>query len=330
MADKPPVLPRASASVPEPEVATTTTKPDEKAEGAGATESRGDTDAIAALINAFKDNVKVVQDKLKTNLGSVGKRNRKKRKEFYKLAEAEEEALKQALEKELEPLGINVADVLPTDPSKEGASDAAKTAEPAKKKKSKAQRRREKRQAEEKLRAQQIKEATERAASIESAKDREIRLLTEKIAPHKHRIHEVSADGHCLFRAIAHFLIDESNGKISVTYKQLRERAAAHMRRCSGNFSPFFSVDSLPAGLDVKPTNFAEYVDALESTAMWGGEMELRALSNEFARPIEVFKADSATLQMCGDKFSHAKPIRISFHRHYYTLGEHYNSVVPC
>ena len=49
----------------------------------------------------------------------------------------------------------------------------------------------EKRKAEEKLRAQQIKEATERAASIESVKDREIRLLTEKIAPHKHRIHEV-------------------------------------------------------------------------------------------------------------------------------------------
>ena len=40
-------------------------------------------------------------------------------------------------------------------------------------------------------RAQQIKEATERAASVESAKDREIRLLTEKIAPYKHRIHEV-------------------------------------------------------------------------------------------------------------------------------------------
>ena len=34
--------------------------------------------------------------------------------------------------------------------------------------------------------------------------------------------------------------------------------------------------------------NFAEYLDALESTAMWGGEMELRALSNEFTRPIEV------------------------------------------
>ena len=36
------------------------------------------------------------------------------------------------------------------------------------------------------------------------------------------------------------------------------------------------------------PENFSEYVDTLESTAMWGGEMELRALSNEFERPIEV------------------------------------------
>lgn len=283
-------------------------------------------DVVASLLHTFKENMQLVQDKLKTNLGSVGKKNRKKKKEFYKLAEVEEETLKQTLAKELEPLGVNLADVLP---GKDEVSDAAAAAAPQKKKKSKAQRRREKRRAEEKLRAQRIAEATRHAASTESAKDREIRLLEAKLAPLKHRIHEVPADGHCLFRALAHFLVDESKGRIPLTHQQLRQKAAAHMRRCSENFSPFFSVDSLPAGLDAKPKNFAEYLDALESTAMWGGEMELRALSNEFTRPIEVFKADNANLQMCRDKFPSAKPIRISFHRHYYTLGEHYNSVVP-
>ena len=49
----------------------------------------------------------------------------------------------------------------------------------------------EKRRAEEKLRAQRIAEATRHAASTESAKDREIRLLEAKLAPLKHRIHEV-------------------------------------------------------------------------------------------------------------------------------------------
>ena len=124
----------------------------------------------------------------------------------------EEETLKQTLAKELEPLGVNLADVLP---GKDEVSDAAAAAAPQKKKKSKAQRRRvrsifcktlltelplfqtngdvqqEKRRAEEKLRAQRIAEATRHAASAESAKDREIRLLEAKLAPLKHRIHEV-------------------------------------------------------------------------------------------------------------------------------------------
>ena len=61
MAEKPPVLPPASASVPEVAPTTTiTTNSGGEAEGASTTESR-DADTIAALINAFKDNVKVCE-----------------------------------------------------------------------------------------------------------------------------------------------------------------------------------------------------------------------------------------------------------------------------
>ena len=50
--------------------------------------------------------------------------------------------MKQTLEKELEPLGVNIADILPTSSGKEDAPEVPKAAESIKKKKSKALRRR--------------------------------------------------------------------------------------------------------------------------------------------------------------------------------------------
>ena len=80
-------------------------------------------------------------------------------------------------------------------------------------------------------------------------------------------------------------------------------------------------------------------VEALEATAMWGGQLEVRALSCALGVPIDVYTADAPCLRMgcesaCDEghaaaaAWAAARPIRISFHRKYFTLGEHYNAVV--
>lgn len=63
---------------------------------------------------------------------------------------------------------------------------------------------------------------------------------------------------------------------------------------------------------------------------MWGGEIELRALSNALNVPIIVYCADApeVILKPSGSEIDSSEPIvRLTFHRHYFGLGEHYNAV---
>ena len=78
---------------------------------------------------------------------------------------------------------------------------------------------------------------------------------------------------------------------------------------------------------------------------MYSIPVQVRALSEGLKCPIVVFSAEGAPLTMgaeyavangvegeqddddkCWDK---KKALLLSFHRHYYALGEHYNSVTP-
>ena len=70
----------------------------------------------------------------------------------------------------------------------------------------------------------------------------------------------------------------------------------------------------------------------------WGGEVELRCLCNILGVDIHVYSADAPVLRMCPDGVGEAESrveggdgmvLRVSFHKHFYALGEHYNSVVP-
>ena len=91
------------------------------------------------------------------------------------------------------------------------------------------------------------------------------------------------------------------------------------------------------------PATFEEYVRNVRSTSTWGGQLELRALSEGLKCPIVVFSAEGPPLKM-GAEYSQVeaeggsddvegwdknKALLLSYHRHYYALGEHYNSVVP-
>lgn len=102
-------------------------------------------------------------------------------------------------------------------------------------------------------------------------------------------------------------------------------------------------------------TSFEQYASRVRNSADWGGHLgkhilpkfgicspflkvtnalirpiELRALSRALKRPIHVYSVQSGgkPLEIHDDSTSEENPIRLSYHLHYYALGEHYNQVV--
>lgn len=114
------------------------------------------------------------------------------------------------------------------------------------------------------------------------------------------------------------------------------------MRSHADEYAPFVETE------DGDASCFESYCDEVESTAAWGGQLELRALAHVLRRPIAVFAAGTPPLTM-GEEYarrarggeagggggaeggggSDAKLLRVAFLQHAYGLGEHYNSVMP-
>jgi len=92
------------------------------------------------------------------------------------------------------------------------------------------------------------------------------------------------------------------------------------LRAHADDFSPFL-------GLEAGSPEFLEYCAKVESVAgaEWGGQVELRALAACLERQIHVYDS-TAPLLVMGEEFT-GPPLKVTYHRHYYSLGEHYNSV---
>ena len=78
-------------------------------------------------------------------------------------------------------------------------------------------------------------------------------------------------------------------------------------------------------------TSFDEYLGKVRNSAEWGGHLELRALGIALGRPILVYSVQSGAKPLAIHEIeegSDTEPILLSYHLHYYALGEHYNQVV--
>lgn len=58
---------------------------------------------------------------------------------------------------------------------------------------------------------------------------------------------------------------------------------------------------------------------------MWAGQFEIQALAQSLQRPIHIIQVGSPVL-ILGEEFDQP-PLLISYHKHAYALGEHYNSL---
>jgi len=189
----------------------------------------------------------------------------------------------------------------------EETSDASQ----AEKKRQKSQRKKSRQKEAEKQRELQIEE--ENANAGPSLKDLEQKRMDELyLAPRGLRIIDISADGHCLYRAVAYQLGGEND------FWKVRGLCADELKSSESEFSPFAEFED----------SYDNYVDRVRSSAEWGGQLELQCLAKALKRQIIVYCAESSPLEIGSIVDNDQDPIRLSYHKHYYALGEHYNAVV--
>lgn len=113
---------------------------------------------------------------------------------------------------------------------------------------SKAMKRKQQRQQEEAEREARIE--AELAVVGETARQREENTILEQLAPRGLAIHDIPADGHCLYRALEHQLRLRAGEPSSVaepptsetpSYVELRRLAATYMREHGDEFRPFIT-----------------------------------------------------------------------------------------
>lgn len=195
----------------------------------------------------------------------------------------------------------------------------------------KAARRREKKAKEEAARDQRIEEEQ---ANLVTDRMLEDEKLEKKLKPLGLTIREIKPDGHCLYRAIENQLSLHSKGTTQYNHQELRQMAAKYMRDHAADFLPFFLSEGKAESGPDPSESFEKYCEEMESTAAWGGQLELGALTHCLKKHIMVYSGSFPDVEM-GKEYSKKSEsgsdpsIRLSYHRHAYGLGEHYNSVIP-
>ncbi|KAF8654204.1 hypothetical protein AX16_003730 [Volvariella volvacea WC 439] len=174
----------------------------------------------------------------------------------------------------------------------------------------------------------------EAEARLEREAREEERAIQQSCAELGLRIHQINPDGHCLYSAVGdqlalHGLIPKSSSHYAV----IRAKAAAFMQSHPDEFLPFLlNGDDPDAGL-MTLEQFRKYCNDIKDTAVWGGEPEIMALSRAYNVPIHVVQGDVPKVVIHNPPGSNTeninRPLRISYHRKLYGLGEHYNSLRP-
>lgn len=243
---------------------------------------------------------------------SSGKKDKKKLQD--EITQMENDMVTKHAE-ELSKLSLNEPEVEVDDQTKPDEV----TAEPATQRISKAQKRRDKKEQDEKRREIELLQAEE--DNKNSARNLESRAITAILKARKLRLFAIKSDGDCLYNAIKHQL--ELAG-INQSVEGLRKIAADHIRHHQSELICYMTSSKTD---DIMSTSeFIEYCNQVESTKAWGSQIEINALSNSLKVQIEVLQA-SGSPTISGSEF---KPhLTVTYHRHFFGLGEHYNSTRP-
>jgi len=131
-------------------------------------------------------------------------------------------------------------------------------------------------------------------------------------------VYEIKPDGHCLFASIQDQLRLRHSQKVPI--QDLRDIAARYMKSHPDDFIPFLFDEATNSLRDL-----TDYTNELTTTAMWGSDMEIMALANEFDCPITVLMAGGSPITINPEGSN--PELKLAFYKHSFGLGEHYNSL---
>ncbi|CAO3658842.1 unnamed protein product [Umbelopsis vinacea] len=131
--------------------------------------------------------------------------------------------------------------------------------------------------------------------------------INELLVPMRLRVSEVAADGHCLYNAVANQLAERY--KANTNYKELRKEAAEYIRGHPDDFIPFLYKDD---GGIYTEDDLKQYCDELENTAVWGGQLEILALSKVRKVPFHIVQMGSPVLKISEDEYPSKEPIKLA------------------
>ncbi|KAJ8951796.1 hypothetical protein NQ318_019769 [Aromia moschata] len=187
---------------------------------------------------------------------------------------------------------------------------------------SRAQKRRNKKETEAKERERRILEQSEK--NKEGPRVLEINSIKQTLRSMNRKLYNIPADGNCLYLAVNHQL--QVTGRAAHSVNELRKTTAEFIRQHKDDFLPFM-YNELDESESISEEQFENYCKDIATTKLWGGQLELRALSNILTCPIKIIQANGPpTVQ--GEGFGGPELI-LTYHRHLYRLGEHYNSTMP-
>ncbi|KAL2649629.1 hypothetical protein R1flu_017757 [Riccia fluitans] len=318
--------------------------PESKTSDAGGT-ATGDGTTVketrSEMLARHQKEIKELQNKEIGMKKAASKGSKAEQKAKKKLAEEEVARLDTKLKarhvKELASLGIRVdeKEVNSIEVKVKAIAGVSLNGPSASQKPSKGQKWRDRRAQQEAEREQRIQEEQN---NIVSQRVLEEQQLEAKLGPLGYTLKEIKSDGHCLYRAVEDQIALHPE-LVQYSYQELRRLAASYMRTHPEVFMPFIGAES-PEGEkpgDTLQTKFERYCGEVETTAAWGGQLELGALSHALRKHIVVCSATLPDVEMGKEyKEDHLEgaptlnpSIRVSYHRHAFGLGEHYNSVIP-
>lgn len=266
------------------------------------------------MAQRHKREVKELQSKIAELLRSVPKKDKEKRQKLQTVVAKMEADLKQRHETERQKWETENQTQQTTAVNMVGTISNAKLMPPEtnQKKPSRAQRRRAMKAAKEKEHEERI---AQEKKSLVSNREIEYKKLQELLAKSNLTIKEITPDGNCLYNAVNDQLKRRGHA-ITYTAESLRNLTADYIQTHSEEFVPF--MDST--------VNFDEYVQRIRATTEWGGQLEIQALANALRIPIWIYSADAPIIKM-GENYKET-PLLLAYHKHAYTMGEHYNSIV--
>ncbi|XP_065092539.1 deubiquitinase OTUD6B [Ochlerotatus camptorhynchus] len=200
-------------------------------------------------------------------------------------------------------------------------ADDAESEEVEQPKVSKAQRRREKKSQDDKKRQAQIK--AEEALNKNSPRILEDKKIAEILSKRGLVSFAVPADGDCLYNAVKHQLARIGVCEYETT--DLRQMTADYIE--DNKDSIIFYMTNPDTGDILNEDEFRKYCHQVRNTKSWGGEIEVKALSSSLKCPIEIIQA-SGTSPVHGEGEDPSRKLVLTYHRHMYRLGEHYNSTM--